>query len=271
MLTKNRFSVLLQCCLVMALITRPAAAGAQSARPRPLHPHRPAIVRGYYYRPFFDVYPGYLYPWYPFAFAGYPPYGLYAGTDALTSDLKVEVTPRETEVFIDGYLAGVADDFDGFFQRLHVPPGAHEIELHLDGYRSIRQTLYLAPDSTYKLRHTMVKVGPGETSNPRPQPSPPAQQNPPPPASSGNERTNESTPRFGTLSVRVQPADAEVLVDGERWQWPEGRDRLVVHLAVGTHRIEVSKAGYDTFATDAQVLRGETTTLNVSLPAREQR
>ena len=32
--------------------------------------------------------------------------------------VKTEVTPKETEVFVDGYYAGVAEDFDGTFQRV---------------------------------------------------------------------------------------------------------------------------------------------------------
>ena len=47
-------------------------------------------------------------------------YGYYA-----RADLRTQVTPREAEVYVDGYLTGTVDDFDGMFQRLRVPLGEH--------------------------------------------------------------------------------------------------------------------------------------------------
>jgi uncharacterized membrane protein len=71
---------------------------------------------------------------------------------------------------------------------------------------------------------------------------------------------------FGTLSVRVQPADAEIAIDGERWEAPGG-ERMVVQLSAGTHRLEVRKNGYRTYTSTVSVRAGETTTLNISLPS----
>src|SRR5262245_66670966 len=59
------------------------------------------------------------------------------------ASLRVQVTPRDTEVFIDNYYAGGVDDFDGLFQRLHVDPGAHDITLWRQGYRTVRQRIYI--------------------------------------------------------------------------------------------------------------------------------
>jgi hypothetical protein len=67
------------------------------------------------------------------------------------------------------------------------------------------------------------------------------------------------------VAIRVQPADAAVLIDGEPWSSPAGADRLVVHLAPGTHRVEIRKDGFDAFVTAFEIRRGETTVLNVSL------
>jgi hypothetical protein len=63
----------------------------------------------------------------------------------------------------------------------------------------------------------------------------------------------------------VQPADAEILIDGERWQTSDDRDRLVVQVTPGPHRIEVRKTGYDTYTSEVDVRPGETATVNVSL------
>lgn len=75
---------------------------------------------------------------------------------------------------------------------------------------------------------------------------------------------------FGTLAIRVQPPGADVLIDGERWQGPDGQRRLVVEVAEGSHKVEIRKDGYENFTADVTVRRGEVTPLNVSLPARER-
>jgi uncharacterized membrane protein len=66
------------------------------------------------------------------------------------------------------------------------------------------------------------------------------------------------------MSIRVQPANAEVFIDGERWE-SSGEDRLVVQVAPGTHHVEVRRDGYRTYATDINVRPGETSTVNISL------
>ena len=76
---------------------------------------------------------------------------------------------------------------------------------------------------------------------------------------------------YGTLAIRVQPADAEVMIDGEKWRGPDAQDRLVVDLAEGSHTVQISKAGYRTYITEVQVRRGETSPLNVSLRSQDER
>lgn len=283
---KTSFAVPLVLSLAVASMLWPAPAHAQV-----LHRVRRSVVfaGGYFYDPFFGPYPFLgpyaFYPQYPYP---YPyPYGRYRLAEP-ESDVRVLVTPKEAEVYVDGYYAGVVNDFDGFLQRLRVPPGEHEVVLHLDGYRTVHQKLYLTLNSTYKLRYTMEKLGPGETSEPPPAAQaptgpppepwtppeagtlpaprrvPPARRMPPPPQ---REAPAEASV-FGTLSIRVQPADAEVLIDGERWRGPAGEERLSVQVSEGTHRIEIQKDGYETFSTEVQVRRGETTPINVSLPPR---
>jgi len=73
--------------------------------------------------------------------------------------LRILVDPVETEVYVDGYYAGVADDFDGIFQRLYVAPGLHQITLRLDGFVTWTGEVFAAPGSTVKLHHDMF-VGP---------------------------------------------------------------------------------------------------------------
>ena len=97
----------------------------------------------------------------------FPPYGM----AVIDASVQFDVTPRQAEVFIDGYYAGIVDDFDGMFQRLRVEPGQHEITVYLDGYRTSRQRAYLARDRTFKVRLQMEPLAPGEVGEARPVPS----------------------------------------------------------------------------------------------------
>ena len=55
---------------------------------------------------------------------GYGGYGAYQGpTYQIYGGLRLKVKPREAEVFVDGYFAGVVDDFDGAFQQLNLDVG----------------------------------------------------------------------------------------------------------------------------------------------------
>jgi len=95
---------------------------------------------------------------------------------------------------------------------------------------------------------------------------------PPPPPQDPRGQTDPrggpSTAAYGTIAIRVQPADAEVSIDGENWRAPGGQERLVVDVAEGSHTVEIRKTGFRTYVTQVEVRRGESTPLNVSL--REQ-
>ena len=258
-------------------------------------PYYRPYYRSYYYRPYYYGYGGWpYYPWYPYGWGfgvgygygygyGWPaPYAYGPAYYDISSSLRIQVEPRETEVFIDGYWAGTVDDFYGFFQRLHLEPGEHELELYLQGHRSIKQKVYLQPNATFRVRHTMVPLAPGEASDPRPVPRATSQpgrydafgrRQGPPPAREGATADTAPPERaeadaFGALAVRVQPRDAEIVIDGERWDSPPSAERLVVELPEGEHRVEIRKDGFETYVSTVRVRRGETTTVNVSL-ARE--
>ena len=69
------------------------------------------------------------------------------------------------------------------------------------------------------------------------------------------------------MALRVQPSDAVVEIDGERWDSPEGGSRLVVQLPAGPHRVDVRKDGFRTYSSTVTIRAGDTETLNVSLSA----
>jgi PEGA domain-containing protein len=223
---------------------------------------RPAYGPYYYggfYDPFFWGYPG----WYPYGFYT-PAYG--GGYGRPTGSARLEVTPKQAEVYVDGYLAGTVDDFDGFLQRLDVPAGEHELTLYLPGYRTIRQNVLFRPGATVKISTAMEQLGQGASDEPRPRPNPEVAA---PDAEPGRPaqpaRESDARSSFGTLSLRVQPRDATVLVDGEEWQAPEGAGPLTLELGSGAHQVEVRKQGFTTYRSTVHVRAGETVALNVSL------
>jgi hypothetical protein len=122
-------------------------------------------IRGRVFVPRGPIYAPFIYD--PF-WGPYYAYGVYPYAARPTADVRVEVVPKQTEVYVDGFFAGVANDFDGIFQRLHATPGGHAITLHLDGYRTVTQNIYLRPDSTFKIHESMDRLGPGEVSSPPP-------------------------------------------------------------------------------------------------------
>jgi hypothetical protein len=266
--------------LAAALVASMLWAGRSDAQVRYYSPfyYRP-YYRPYYFAPFYGsyfygsyFYGSYFYPrfyWHPYAQVGFG----YGGFDG--ASLRVQVTPRDTEVFIDNYYAGTVDDFDGLFQRLHVEPGTHDLTLWHEGYRTVRQRIYIQPTGTFRLRYVMVPLGPGDLAEPRPAQPPPAQNAPgapsgpspqgayPPPQAAYPPASNRS--ESGSLSIRVQPANADVFIDGERWEGAAGDQRLVVRVAPGLHHVEARSEGYRTYQSDITVRPGETSTVNISL------
>jgi hypothetical protein len=105
------------------------------------YPYRPGIGFGFYGAfgyPFYGYY-GYGYPYfygYPY---GYPYYGYcygypppvpgYVGAGYSYGGVRIQDAPRQAQVFADGYYVGIVDDFDGTFQHLNLPAGAHKIEI----------------------------------------------------------------------------------------------------------------------------------------------
>jgi PEGA domain len=288
--TRNRSLLIVTAALATAVALRPAAVSAQ---PRggyhgggthvsvgvgfgfgwgyPVYGY-PLYGYPYFYNPFWWGYPLWSYPAYPYP---YYPYPYYSG-----ADLRIQAQPKQAEVYVDGYLVGTVDNFDGTFQRLDMPPGEHEVTLYSPTYRPLSQRMLFRPGQSYKIKTVMQPLAAGEQEEPRPAPSARPQEQapiesprpgPPPPGRPQGPpmgpppRGEIRAEQFGTLSMRVQPGDAEIAIDGERWEAPGG-ERIVVQLSDGTHRVDVRKEGYKPYSSTVRVHAGETTTLNVSLP-----
>ena len=97
---------------------------------------------------------GYRYgsPYYGRVYGYSAPVTVYGSARRYYGDVRLRVSPRWAEVYVDGYYAGVVDEFDGIFQRLTIEIGPHEIEVASPGYESQFFEIYVDPDRTIELR-----------------------------------------------------------------------------------------------------------------------
>jgi hypothetical protein len=139
------------------------------------YPYRP-YYRSYfrpYYRPYspyrsgFSVgfgYPAYGYglPYdYPYNYTYFvnPPYyepyrygapGYVAVAPGYTSygGVRIDGAPADAQVFVDGYYAGIVNDFDGTFQHMNLRTGPHRIEVRPDGLPPVSFNVNVQPGQT---------------------------------------------------------------------------------------------------------------------------
>ena len=263
-------------------VVRPRSRPAVVVRPSRSYYYYPRFYSPfYYYDPFFwGAWGGYGYYGYGYGGYGQYPYPYYrGGFYDPTGAARLQVTPKQTQVFVDGYFVGRVDEFDGAWQRLRVDAGEHEVELYLEGYRTVRTPILFRREGTITIKQTMEPLAAGETSE-RPTPTaPPAGERdepnapaPPPPGPRARPGDRMPPPQvragrddYGTLAIRVQPGDAEILIDGQRWDGSDNGSRLSVELADGPHRIEVRREGYRPYTANIRIRRGQTESLNISL------
>jgi hypothetical protein len=88
---------------------------------------------------------------------GYPALG---APDPFRPDgaLRLKVKPRDAQVFVDGYYAGVVDDFDGAFQRLRLSDGPHRIEVRAPGYGTLMFNVAIQFDETTTYEGELIRL-----------------------------------------------------------------------------------------------------------------
>ena len=176
---KARFYFLLTAVFVVSLAFMPAPALAQHGHgPGPGHwggghVYVRAGFGGYWGYPYWGwgpywgaAYWGWGGPWYGY---GYP-WGYYPGPPDDSASVKLEVTPKDAQVYVDGNYLGVVDDFDGMFQKLHVPPGNRELVLYKPGFKTVKQTIRLGRGQDVKIHYALEPLAAGETADPPPPP-----------------------------------------------------------------------------------------------------
>jgi hypothetical protein len=111
------------------------------------HGYRPGwSVNLYFGRPY-TVYaaPGYGYSRDTYGYYAYVPGRAYGA-------VRILGAPRDAQVFVDGYYAGVVDDYDGVFQHLNLEVGSHHIEIEDEGYLLAAFDVRVQPGQTITYR-----------------------------------------------------------------------------------------------------------------------
>jgi hypothetical protein len=106
----------------------------------------------------------------PFAFgAGVPgwygtgpyPYGYgYGYAPRVSGGVRLDLPQLDAEVYVDGYYAGVVDDFDGAFQQVNLEPGPHRIEVRAYGYEPVSFEVNSQPGRTITYRAALRPMQP---------------------------------------------------------------------------------------------------------------
>jgi hypothetical protein len=102
------------------------------------------------------------YTWYPGSSSGY--YGgsypgpLYDSFDV--GQLRIDVSPRSADVYVDGYFAGRVDDYDGVFQALKLEAGPHHIQIVAQGFVPLDFDVRIEPDRKITYRGALVPYRP---------------------------------------------------------------------------------------------------------------
>jgi hypothetical protein len=101
--------------------------------------------------PFWPTYGGgYGQPSYAYGYGSAWPYSEWGATFPFddfddAGSLRLQVEPRDAQVYVDGYYAGVVDDFDGHFQHLDLSPRPHRVEIRAPGYQPLVFDVVIQP------------------------------------------------------------------------------------------------------------------------------
>jgi hypothetical protein len=110
---------------------------------------------------FFGIGSGYRYgsPYYGRVY-GYSVPSVDYGVRRYYGDVRLDISPREAAVYVDGYYAGIVDDFDGVLQRLTLEAGPHKIEVELPGFETRAFDVLVDPTRTIDLHDELLPERP---------------------------------------------------------------------------------------------------------------
>ena len=110
-----------------------------------------AFGLGYFYYDPYTWYPPSYYPGYYGSYSAgyYDPFFFDVG------ELRLIVSPRFADVYVDGYFAGRVDDYDGIFQALKLEAGAHHIQIVAQGFSPLDFDVRIEPNRKITYRGTL--------------------------------------------------------------------------------------------------------------------
>ena len=137
----------------------------------------PRVTNNFYYYPR-RYYPygygtfglGYFYydpfSWYPNSYGAsawygaggvYPYSGYFPGRASYNAafdigELRLQVSPRTAQVYVDGCYAGQVDDFDGIVQSLKLESGPYHVEVVEPGYETLEFDIRITPGQKINYR-----------------------------------------------------------------------------------------------------------------------
>jgi len=148
------------------VIVRPPALYGSPYPPYSVYPPYSSYPYGAYRRYYPDGYGsfglGFLYydpyRWHPgaaYTDAYRRPFGTFSTFDI--GELRLDVSPRHAQVYVDGYFAGTVDNFDGAFQGIRLAPGAYRIDLVAPGYETLTFDVRITPGQKVRYRGELYR------------------------------------------------------------------------------------------------------------------
>ena len=210
--------------------------------------------------------------------------------------VAIDVRPKDARVHLDDRFIGRARYFDGKPGYLYLEPGSYDLELRIEGYRTVRIELDSTPSCRYDLKHRLersryqgpdtpeIDYGKGKpfnrvfgpqvateaepTSSPRPGPD------------LGLRRDLESRSKgaqnavktlWASLQLRVEPDFASVSIDGVFVA--SGRELGLMEgplaITAGKHEVDVSATGFIPPSTVIELVEDEILNLEIALAEKQ--
>jgi hypothetical protein len=76
---------------------------------------------------------------------------------AITSEIKLAVTPERAAVFVDDVFVGHVSEFGGTGRAMLVSPGTHKIKITLPGYQTFETDVKLLPKQKFEVKTDLAK------------------------------------------------------------------------------------------------------------------
>ena len=142
-----------------------------------------------------------------------------------TGTLRLEATPTDAALTLDGTEMGSANDF-----RQELSAGTHLVEISAAGYQSISETVTIAAGGEQPMEIALARL----------------------PAS----------PATGTLKLDVTPAEAVLALDGTEMG---SANDFRQELSAGTHLVEITAAGYQSRSDTITIAAGGEQPMEIAL------